>query len=626
MRITKEWFRNKMNPNYRYVWLTTFDERSRRLAITTFALTMTGSALLMLTPYALGLIIDGVTVTAETVALAGLAIYTLINLTEAAVGWLRFQAREPFFRAFFWHVPYAITKQYLARPLSWLTSSNADIDGSGVEALKNRSWNLIGMYLFSILPGWGIIGFGVVMVTLAAPVIGGLVISYLLIEWRVSIALNKRMQVQMKPIIKGFKKWDRFQDEVWKHVDHVKMNGVEDKMLKAIRDLVQPALQLDKKVWQHLFARAVTNRRLRGIAFTVPVYLYVGHLTLDDKLPLSSLIVIVFALEQMLKSFQVIADGAREVQFDLASIDKYRRVLEMPVPYSYNQGPAFEPGPMSVTFDGVDHSVIDNGKRIPVLRNVNLHIEAGKKVGIVGLSGAGKSQLMTLLARASDPENGRVLIGEQDIRHVSTKSVLRHVGVVMQKSEPFEGTILDNLLFSVSLEDMPVAYHELPKTERASIDSKAVAALEQAGLPTESFSNGLHTDIGYKGLKLSGGQQQRLQIARTFLKIALSASPDYLLEADEPSASLDSLSESKVMQHLVKGLGPKTTLIMIAHRLSTVADLDEVIFVRPLHRCDNDTEQVTMHNSLAELYRAEPLFREMADAQGFVPEGIGQAA
>jgi ABC-type multidrug transport system fused ATPase/permease subunit len=281
---------------------------------------------------------------------------------------------------------------------------------------------------------------------------------------------------------------------------------------------------------------------------------------------------------------------------------------------------------MSVTFDGVDHSVIDNGKRIPVLRNVNLHIEAGKKVGIVGLSGAGKSQLMTLLARASDPENGRVLIGEQDIRHVSTKSVLRHVGVVMQKSEPFEGTILDNLLFSVSLEDMPVAYHELPKTERASIDSKAVAALEQAGLPTESFSNGLHTDIGYKGLKLSGGQQQRLQIARTFLKIALSASPDYLLEADEPSASLDSLSESKVMQHLVKGLGPKTTLIMIAHRLSTVADLDEVIFVRPLHRCDNDTEQVTMHNSLAELYRAEPLFREMADAQGFVPEGIGQAA
>ena len=99
-----------------------------------------------------------------------------------------------------------------------------------------------------------------------------------------------------------------------------------------------------------------------------------------------------------------------------------------------------------------------------------------------------------------------------------------------------------------------------------------------------------------------------------------------LILADEPTASLDSLSELTVMEHLQDNLPDGTTMLMVAHRLSTVASMDKIIFVRPLELCDDDTTQVTMHDSLAELYQAEALFREMADAQKFVPEGIKQAA
>jgi len=92
--------------------------------------------------------------------------------------------------------------------------------------------------------------------------------------------------------------------------------------------------------------------------------------------------------------------------------------------------------------------------------------------------------------------------------------------------------------------------------------------------------------------------------------------------ADEPTASLDSLSELTVMEHLQDNLPDGTTMLMVAHRLSTVANMDKIIFVRPIELCVDQRPQVVMYDSLAEAYRHEVLFREMADAQRFVPIGI----
>jgi len=227
---------------------------------------------------------------------------------------------------------------------------------------------------------------------------------------------------------------------------------------------------------------------------------------------------------------------------------------------------------------------------------------------------------VSLLVRASDPDDGRVLISGHDLRELKTESLLRYYGVIMQKSEPFEDSVLGNMLFGVSHLDLPVAFHELPEdVQKKRLLERAHQALEKAGLDVSTMPQGIMTSIGYKGTKLSGGQQQRLQIAGAHLKLAMSETRPRLIIADEPTASLDSLSEMTVMEHLQDNLPNGTTLLMIAHRLSTVQHMDRIVFVRPLETCGDNVTQVTIHTSLAELYDSESLFREMADAQGFRP-------
>jgi ABC-type multidrug transport system fused ATPase/permease subunit len=233
---------------------------------------------------------------------------------------------------------------------------------------------------------------------------------------------------------------------------------------------------------------------------------------------------------------------------------------------------------------------------------------------------------MSLLVRATDPVSGRVLINDQDLCSIKPESLLRYYGVIMQKSEPYEDTLLGNLLFGVSHLDLPKPYAEMTTVEQTALLGKAHSAFKKAGLNISDFSQEILTNVGYKGTTLSGGQQQRLQIAGAHLKLAMSTDRPRLILADEPTASLDSLSELTVMQHLQDELPTGTTMLMVAHRLSTVANMDKILFVRPLGLCGKNTQQVTMHDSLAELYQAEPLFQEMADAQKFVPEGILQAA
>lgn len=215
--------------------------------------------------------------------------------------------------------------------------------------------------------------------------------------------------------------------------------------------------------------------------------------------------------------------------------------------------------------------------------------------------------------RARDPDTGTVTVGGSDIRTVALESLLRYYGVIMQTSNPFEDTVLGNLQFGVSHLD---AEHLSNPT---TVVQLATDALMKAGLDMSVFPQGLNTNIGFKGMRLSGGQQQRLQIAAAHFKLGLTQVRPRLILADEPTSSLDSLSELTVMEHLQDNLPAGTTLLMVAHRLSTVAHMDKIIFVRPLSLCGGVTPQVTMHNSLSELYQAEALFREMADAQGFQP-------
>lgn len=193
-----------------------------------------------------------------------------------------------------------------------------------------------------------------------------------------------------------------------------------------------------------------------------------------------------------------------------------------------------------------------------VLDNINIRIPAGMKVGIVGRSGSGKSTLTKLIQRLYLPDNGRILIDGVDIAQVEPAWLRRQIGVVLQDSKLFSGTVEENIRIAC-----PNATHE-----------EIVNAAKLAGADDfiSQFPHGYETFVGERGSLLSGGQRQRIAIAR-----ALLSNPRILI-FDEATSALDYESENVIMSN-IEPISRGRTMLMIAHRLSTVRDCDAIIVI-----------------------------------------------
>lgn len=194
----------------------------------------------------------------------------------------------------------------------------------------------------------------------------------------------------------------------------------------------------------------------------------------------------------------------------------------------------------------------------PVLQKLDLLVQPGDVVALVGASGAGKTTLVNLLLRFFDPDQGQVLIDGIDIRTVTLDSLRRQIGIVPQDITLFSGDIAHN-----------IAYGEInPDIDRI----KAAATIANAHDFIAQFSQGYHTWVGERGVNLSGGQRQRVAIAR-----ALYFDPQILI-LDEATSALDSESEALVQEALDRAMENRTVFI-IAHRLSTVRQASRIIFL-----------------------------------------------
>ncbi len=192
---------------------------------------------------------------------------------------------------------------------------------------------------------------------------------------------------------------------------------------------------------------------------------------------------------------------------------------------------------------------------VEVLKNVNLHIEEGQKVALVGHSGAGKSTIVQLLQRFYNPNEGEVQVAGVDIQDIHLQSLRKHIGTVPQEVILFGGTIEEN-----------IRYGKPEATKEEVIEAARKAnALDFI----EGFPEGMETTVGERGVKLSGGQRQRIAIARAVLK-----DPDILI-LDEATSSLDAESEHLVQQALNDLMKGRTTII-IAHRLATIRSVDKI--------------------------------------------------
>ncbi|HEY6431523.1 MAG TPA: ABC transporter ATP-binding protein [Acetobacteraceae bacterium] len=220
-------------------------------------------------------------------------------------------------------------------------------------------------------------------------------------------------------------------------------------------------------------------------------------------------------------------------------------------------------GPGRVAFDRVRFAY---PSRAAVLREFDLAIEPGERVGLVGYSGAGKSTVLALLQRFYDVEGGRILIDGQDLRSVTQDSLRRVMAIVPQDISLFHRSVLENIRYA----------------RPEASEQEVLAAVEMAHCRDfiEALPDGFDTIVGDRGVKLSGGQRQRLAIARALLKDA----PILLL--DEATSALDSESE-RAIQAALDRLMQGRTVIAIAHRLSTLSSFDRIIVMDHGHIVDD---------------------------------------
>jgi len=190
------------------------------------------------------------------------------------------------------------------------------------------------------------------------------------------------------------------------------------------------------------------------------------------------------------------------------------------------------------------------------LRGVSFRVKAGETTALIGASGAGKSTVFQLLQRFYDPQDGRILIGEQNIAAYAPSSVRKHLGIVAQDPAIFSVSIAENI--------------RLGKPDATDVEVIAAAQAAQAHEFISALPQAYDTPAGERGNRLSGGQKQRIAIARMILK-----DPKIVL-LDEATSALDTANESAVMEAL-KNLTKGRTTLVIAHRLSTVQNADRII-------------------------------------------------
>ncbi len=285
------------------------------------------------------------------------------------------------------------------------------------------------------------------------------------------------------------------------------------------------------------------------------ILFYVGNAILGGQMELADMAMFSSYAGMLYTPLQFLAGFPRQIMMAMTSVTKVFEIIDEP------EDIVDAKDAQDITITGevsIKNVSFGYDESVDVLRNINLDIKPGEFIGLVGKSGTGKSTLINLVMRMYDVDEGSISIDGVDIRNISQESLRSQIGVVLQETFLFNGSIYDNIAYA----------------KRNATREEVIAAAKAAG--AHSFiiklTDGYDTYVGEKGGTLSGGERQRIAIAR-----ALLHNPKLLI-LDEATASLDTETEKQIQDSLAK-LSKERTTIAIAHRLSTLRNATKLVVI-----------------------------------------------
>jgi ABC-type multidrug transport system fused ATPase/permease subunit len=365
----------------------------------------------------------------------------------------------------------------------------------------------------------------------------------------------------------------------YSHVSHPLLRDVQQKMadvatvaeenivgVHVVKSFAQEASEQQKfeRRSEEVFGLSVKANRQR--AFYVPMLSFLpllaqaaillvgGRMVAHGTLSVGSFVRFNLFLAMLVMPLRSLGMWIGQAQRATASGERIFQVIDEPEDIADRPDASELPaGPGRVTFAGVTFGY---DPERPVLHDVDLDLEPGKVVALIGHTGAGKTTLASLIPRFYDVQHGSLTIDGANVRDVTLASLRREIGVIAQDPFLFSATVRDNISFG--------------RPDATDDDVTRAAQLAQASEFIEALPEGYETVIGERGITLSGGQRQRIAIAR-----ALVVDPRILI-LDDATASVDATTEAKIREGLREAMRNRTTII-IAHRLSTIALADEIV-------------------------------------------------
>ena len=316
----------------------------------------------------------------------------------------------------------------------------------------------------------------------------------------------------------------------------------------------QKFFAIKKETYKYMAAFQTTTRMFDGIMY-LSVVTAGGIFMVKGLILPGDLVAYMLYVTTLIATIRRIIEFAEQFQRGMTGIERFLEIMDADIDI-FDEEDATELTEVSgnITFKDVSFEYPDDHNQ--VFSNLNLSIQAGEKIAIVGPSGGGKTTLCNLIPRFYDIDSGCIRLDGRDIREFTLKSLRRKIGIVQQDVYLFSGTVYDNIVYG--------------RPEASKEEVVAAAKLAGADGFIMELKNGYDTYIGERGVKLSGGQKQRISIARVFLK-----NPQILI-LDEATSALDNESEFEVAKSLAELSKGRTTLT-IAHRLSSIRNSDRIL-------------------------------------------------